>query len=138
MTGIFDGHCHVASSRFIPRRFVEDVASNLCCRLGAMNAAPSHGRVVAGLAAQHEDHLADGLVSEMDAAGVERAVLLVPDFGLRMEGTATPEERRPGTTTRSGCATPDASGSTSASTRAGVPRASAPSSGWSTPTAWTA
>ncbi|QIB41993.1 amidohydrolase family protein [Streptomyces aureoverticillatus] len=92
VTGVFDGHCHVASTRFIPRAFVEDVASNVQCRLGSLGAAPRPGRVADGLAAQHEDHLADGLVEEMDAAGVERAVLLVPDFGLRMTGTAEPEE----------------------------------------------
>ncbi|MFJ5224058.1 amidohydrolase family protein [Streptomyces sp. NPDC088400] len=92
MTTVYDGHCHVASTHFIPRAFVEDVASNVCGRLGSMGAAPRPDRVAAGMVAQQEDHLADGLVKEMDAAGIDRSVLLVPDFGLRMSGTLEPAE----------------------------------------------
>ncbi|MGW5678427.1 amidohydrolase family protein [Streptomyces sp. NPDC003860] len=90
MTTVYDGHCHVASTHFIPRTFVEDVASNVCCYLGSRGAEQRPGRVADGLAAQYEDHLADGLVGEMDAAGIDRAVLLVPDFSLRMPGTPEP------------------------------------------------
>ncbi|MGW4910904.1 amidohydrolase family protein [Streptomyces sp. NPDC004270] len=82
---LYDGHCHVASTRFIPRRFLEDVARNVHRRLEARGEAPSLARIVEGYVTQHQDHLADGLVAEMDMAGVDRAVLLVPDFGMRME-----------------------------------------------------
>lgn len=92
MTTVYDGHCHVASTHFTPRAFLEDVASNVCCRLGSMGAAPRFDRVAEGLAAQQGDHLADGLVREMNAAGIARAVLLVPDFGLRLPGTLEPAE----------------------------------------------
>ncbi|ANP51000.1 putative TIM-barrel fold metal-dependent hydrolase [Streptomyces griseochromogenes] len=92
MTTVYDGHCHVASTDFIPRAFAQDVASNVCCRLGSVGTAPSLGRVTDGLAAQQQDHLADGLIGEMDAAGIDRAVLLVPDFGLRMPGTLDPAQ----------------------------------------------
>lgn len=92
MTAIYDGHCHVATARCIPRQFVADVAGNVHAGLAARGPAPSVDRIVQGYAAQHQDHLADGLVAEMDAAGVERAVLLVPDFSLRLPGSPPPEE----------------------------------------------
>lgn len=92
MTTVYDGHCHVASTRFIPQAFVEDVAGNVHSRLSARGAAPSVARIARGYADQHQDHLADGLVAEMDAAGIARAVLLVPDFSLRMPGSTPPAE----------------------------------------------
>jgi hypothetical protein len=49
-------------------------------------------RILAMVEEQHQDHHADRLVKEMDAAGVARAVLLIVDFGLVMESPATPEE----------------------------------------------
>ncbi|MFC4502412.1 MULTISPECIES: amidohydrolase family protein [Streptomyces] len=92
MTALYDGHCHVASTRFIPGRFVEDVAGNVHQALAAHGPAPSAGRIAQGYAGRHQDHLADGLVAEMDAAGVRRAVLLVPDFALRLPGSPPPQE----------------------------------------------
>ncbi|GHF52368.1 hypothetical protein GCM10010218_37280 [Streptomyces mashuensis] len=61
------------------------MAGNVHARLSAHGAGPDPGRLTDGYAAQHDDHLADGLVAEMDRAGVARAVLMVPDFGLRMD-----------------------------------------------------
>ena len=89
---VFDGHCHVASTRFIPRQFLEDVAATVHRRLEAHGTAPTLGRLLEAYLAQHQDHNADGLVAEMDAAGVERAVLMVPDLGLRMDCELTPPE----------------------------------------------
>lgn len=89
---VYDGHCHVASTDFIPRRFIEDVAANVHRALDARGAAPSLTRLVDGYLAQHQDHDADRLVAEMDAAGIARSVLLVPDFSLRMDSELTLEE----------------------------------------------
>jgi predicted TIM-barrel fold metal-dependent hydrolase len=82
---IYDGHCHVASTDFVPRRFVEDVVGNVHRRLAAQGAEVPVDRLVDRYLAQHQDHDADRLVTEMDGAGVDRAVLLVPDFTLRLE-----------------------------------------------------
>ncbi len=89
---VYDGHCHVASTDFVPRAFVEGVAENVHSRLAARGAAPDPGRIADGYQAQHHDHLADGLVAEMDQAGIDRSVLLVPDFSHRMACPLTPQE----------------------------------------------
>ncbi|MEU1736932.1 amidohydrolase family protein [Streptosporangium sp. NPDC020145] len=89
---VYDGHCHVASTDFIPMRFIEDVVANVHRRLEAEGAAPRRGRLVDAYVAQHQDHHADQLVREMDDSGVDRAVLLVPDFTLRMASPLTIEE----------------------------------------------
>ncbi|BCL16577.1 amidohydrolase family protein [Micromonospora sagamiensis] len=81
---IHDGHCHVASTDFIPRAFLTDVAAGMHRGLSAVTTAPPLATLVERYVAQHQDHHADRLVAEMDAAGVSTAVLLVPDFGLVM------------------------------------------------------
>ncbi|NBE79820.1 amidohydrolase family protein [Micromonospora rubida] len=83
---ILDGHCHVASTDFVPRAFIEDVVDSMRRRLAAVGRAPAREALVDSYLAQHQDHDADRLVAEMDAAGVARAVLLVPDFGMVMAG----------------------------------------------------
>ncbi|MFG1955079.1 amidohydrolase family protein [Micromonospora sp. NPDC048830] len=83
---IYDGHCHVASTDFIPDAFIGDVAVGMRRRLHAVAAGPPLDRLHESYRAQHRDHDADRLVAEMDAAGVARAVLMVPDFGMVMPG----------------------------------------------------
>ncbi|MFJ2766415.1 amidohydrolase family protein [Streptomyces sp. NPDC087300] len=89
---VYDGHCHVASTDFVPSAFVEGVAENVHSRLSAHGPAPDPGRIADSYQAQHQDHLADGLVAEMDRAGIDRSVLLVPDFSHRMACPLTPEK----------------------------------------------
>ena len=92
MTTVYDGHCHVASTRFIPTGFLTDVAANMYQRLVAEGIPADRGRLLDALLAQNRDHQADDLVREMDAAGVARAVLMVPDFGLRLDCELDPAE----------------------------------------------
>jgi uncharacterized protein len=88
---IVDGHAHVASTHFIPRAFIAGAAANI--------AAPRAGKGTVSLAqvkvlleAQHQDHHADQLVRDMDAAGVAMTVLLVPDFSHALECPLSVEE----------------------------------------------
>ncbi|MCI4066848.1 amidohydrolase family protein [Micromonospora sp. R77] len=83
---IYDGHCHVASTDFIPDAFLGDVACGMRRRLDVVAAGPPLDRLHESYRAQHRDHDADRLVAEMDAAGVARSVLMVPDFGFVMPG----------------------------------------------------
>lgn len=92
MVEIYDGHCHVASTDFIPEQFIRDVAANMHRRLTAEGVAPPIERLVARVRSQHQDHDADQLVREMDAAGVRRSVLLCPDFSERMDCPLSPAE----------------------------------------------
>jgi predicted TIM-barrel fold metal-dependent hydrolase len=89
---IYDGHCHVASTDFIPERFIEDVVANVSRRLAAEGVATRPERLMEMYLAQHQDHQADRLIQDMDDSGVARAVLMVPDFGLRMDCPLTMPE----------------------------------------------
>lgn len=82
---IIDGHTHIASTRFIPRAFLEGVASNAAARMGAMGVRRSLDELVKDFEKRHQDHDGDHLISEMDAAGIAQSVLLLPDFTHVME-----------------------------------------------------
>ncbi|MFO0562390.1 MAG: amidohydrolase family protein [Polyangiales bacterium] len=77
---IIDAHCHVPSSRFIPRAFVEGAVRSQAAVLEAVGLRPSLSRMVDAQLAQLDDHQADGLVAAMDDAGIDHAFLLCPDF----------------------------------------------------------
>jgi predicted TIM-barrel fold metal-dependent hydrolase len=89
---VYDGHCHVASTELIPHGFTHDVAGNVTARLTAMGLPAETDRIAARYAQEMGDHLADRLIVEMDAAGVDRSVLLYPDFGLTIHGAPAPPE----------------------------------------------
>jgi predicted TIM-barrel fold metal-dependent hydrolase len=77
---IVDGHCHLASSRCIPRDFFIGVARNMARKKSARDQpgeAENLGRLIE---LQYQDHDADRLVRKMDEAGIARTVLLAPDF----------------------------------------------------------
>lgn len=89
---VYDGHCHVASTELIPCGFTHDVADNVAARLTAMGVPVDADRIADRYAREQTDHQADRLVAEMDAAGVDRSVLLYPDFGLTIDGAPAPSE----------------------------------------------
>jgi len=77
---VFDCHCHVASSAFVPKLFFRGIAA-------AMKSNPELSRrpmteewIMKMTMAQYADHQADALVAEMDASEIGRTVLLLPDF----------------------------------------------------------
>ena len=79
---ILDCHCHIASHGIMPRAFLEGwsrtVKSNLPFRLDQ----GQEQRIDELLRELNEDPDCDSLIKEMDAAGIDRAILLVIDFGL--------------------------------------------------------
>lgn len=77
---MFDAHCHVASEDFIPRSFVEGVARNVHRALNAAGVPIPLSRVLDQHLTKLRDPTCDELVREMAEAGVERSVLLLPDF----------------------------------------------------------
>jgi hypothetical protein len=78
--GIIDAHCHVASTDFTPRSFVEGVVGNTLAALAARGLRPDRGQLLELYLAKMQDHGCEQLAAEMDGAGIERAVLLLPDF----------------------------------------------------------
>lgn len=82
---IIDGHAHVASTKFTPKAFLAGVADNMAATLQARFPSISGGKILDKLLAEHGDHEADDFVRAMDAGGVDRAVLLLPDFTYALE-----------------------------------------------------
>jgi predicted TIM-barrel fold metal-dependent hydrolase len=77
---IVDGHCHLASNRCIPYGFFAGVASNMAARMRAQGVPAEVDKLARMLAMQYDDHDGDRLVAKMDEAGIEKSVLLAPDF----------------------------------------------------------
>lgn len=77
---VVDGHCHVASTRFIPREFLLGLCRNIEVRLLAQGVHKPLQQLVEMYCQSSQDHQADDLVREMDGAGIDQAVLLLPDF----------------------------------------------------------
>jgi predicted TIM-barrel fold metal-dependent hydrolase len=86
---VLDAHCHVASTHFIPPAFYEGLCRNVAIRLAANGAKRSIAELMEMYARSSQDHEADGLVGEMDAAGIAQAVLLLPDFTYVMKSELT-------------------------------------------------
>jgi len=86
---LIDAHCHVASTRFIPPAFFEGLCRNVAVRLAANGAPRSIPDLMEMYAKSSQDHEADGLVGEMDSAGIHQAVLLLPDFTFVMKSELT-------------------------------------------------
>lgn len=75
-----DAHCHVASEQFIPRSFVEGAVANIDAALPGKRSPARRARLTDLYLAKIQDPDCSELLAEMDEAGIERAVLLLPDF----------------------------------------------------------
>jgi predicted TIM-barrel fold metal-dependent hydrolase len=89
---IIDGHCHLASSRCIPPDFFRGVAANIARRMSVQGMPADVEKVARMLILQYEDHFADKLVAKMDDAGIDRTILLAPDFTYVFESEFTMED----------------------------------------------
>jgi hypothetical protein len=77
---VVDAHCHVASRLFIPRSFVEGAVRNVVTMHQALGMSTQADRLVDQYLEGLQDHDCDGLVRQMDEAGIAWTVLLLPDF----------------------------------------------------------
>ena len=89
---VVDAHCHVPSERFTPRSFIRGAASNTHAMMAATGVSVSLASVLDRFLAQMQDHRADNMVAEMDAAGIAKAVLLCPDFSYALPDCALTAE----------------------------------------------
>lgn len=89
---IIDGHINLASTKFVPRRFVETTASNMHSRVATAGKALPKEKLTAMMLAQYMDHSGETLLKEMDGAGITKAVLLAPDFSQVADCEITPLE----------------------------------------------
>ncbi len=82
---IVDAHCHVASFQHIPRSFVEGVIANLAALLAARNIKRASDKLWEYYEQKMQDPCCDELAQEIRSAGIERSILLVPDFTLALK-----------------------------------------------------
>ncbi|MEO3713223.1 amidohydrolase family protein [Roseateles flavus] len=86
---VLDAHCHIASTHFIPEGFYEGLCRNVAVRLAATGVRKSLLELMEMYLRMSQDHQGDTLVSEMDEAGIQQAVLLLPDFTQVMQSQLT-------------------------------------------------
>lgn len=77
---IVDAHVNLGSDLAIPPAFISEQAENVFHRFAAMGQSVSRTHIYERVSSHYQDHYADELVGEMDAAGVDQAVLIAPDF----------------------------------------------------------
>src|SRR4030088_1237480 len=82
---VIDGHCHLASTRYVPDAVFSGLARNSLDRMEAAGRGVPFDRLKQLIRSQYQDHNGDRLIKEMGAANIESAVLLVPDFTYEME-----------------------------------------------------
>jgi uncharacterized protein len=85
---IIDAHCHVASADFIPISFIEGAVSNVIAKLEAQGIPASRTRLMDLFLEKLQDPGCDELLVEMAAAGIDRCILLLPDFTYALPDTA--------------------------------------------------
>jgi predicted TIM-barrel fold metal-dependent hydrolase len=79
---IIDCHCHIASHDLLPPPFLNGWARTIKANLGSRLDAQQEKRIDDLLYDLNEDPQCTKLLEEMDAAGIDMAVLLVIDFGV--------------------------------------------------------
>jgi uncharacterized protein len=77
---ILDMHCHIASLDYIPRSFIDGAISNMVTALIAQGVPASANKLFGMFEQKMQDPLCDGLVQEMERAGIAKSVLLIADF----------------------------------------------------------
>lgn len=85
---IIDCHAHIASQRVLPPSFFDGWAKTVKSNLPMQLDAAQESRIDDLLRELNEDPTCTKLLEEMDLAGIDRAVLLVIDFGLVFKNLA--------------------------------------------------
>lgn len=86
---VIDAHCHIASTHFIPEAFLEGFCRNVLVKLEATGVKKTLGALLDGYLTQSQDHLGDALVEQMTSGGIDKAVVLLPDFTYVMRSELT-------------------------------------------------
>jgi predicted TIM-barrel fold metal-dependent hydrolase len=79
---ILDCHCHIASHRVMPQEFFRGWAKTVKSHLALPLDSDQEKRIDDLLYEMNEDPDCVSLLQEMDRAGIDKAILLVIDFGL--------------------------------------------------------
>jgi predicted TIM-barrel fold metal-dependent hydrolase len=77
---IIDCHCHIAAEEHTPRSFIEGSIANMVSALSAQGVPVTAKKLLAMFLVKMQDPLGDALAREMESAGINKTILLVPDF----------------------------------------------------------
>jgi predicted TIM-barrel fold metal-dependent hydrolase len=77
---VVDAHTHVASTRFVAHEFLEGIADNMLAQMQSSPVAIPRARILDQMLRGYQDHDASQQLREMDRSGVEKSILLLPDF----------------------------------------------------------
>ncbi len=83
---IIDFHTHIASELFLPRAFNEGTAKNMAVSMESKGLLVNKEKIIRLQSSTMKDHYCDQMVEEMTMAGVDEAVLLLPDFTYALPG----------------------------------------------------
>lgn len=83
---IVDGHSHVASLRYVPLAFFEGVVDNMVEQMRSAPVQLPRAKLLERLLEGYQDSDATAQLREMDALGIAKAVLLLPDFTHALPG----------------------------------------------------
>lgn len=79
---IIDSHAHLASSKVLPPEFNEGWKNSILAGLGLENDADAAESLECLFEEMNNDENGQILIREMDAAGIDKSVLLIIDFGF--------------------------------------------------------
>jgi predicted TIM-barrel fold metal-dependent hydrolase len=82
---IIDCHCHIASEEHTPRSFIDGAITNMVSALSAQGVPVTARKLTTMFLNKMQDPLCDGLVTEMEAAGISKSVLLIADFSYALK-----------------------------------------------------
>lgn len=83
---IIDAHTHIASTRFVPQSFMEGVADNIAAQMCLAPVPVPRSRILERLLAENQDHDGNLQIREMNKLGIEKSVVLLPDFTYALPG----------------------------------------------------
>lgn len=89
---IIDAHCHIASTNFIPHDFFSGIAKNMLSEARNTSVKVPINFLIEQLKSSHQDHLGDQLAADMQAANINKSVVLMPDFSGALNCDLTIEE----------------------------------------------
>lgn len=89
---IFDCHAHVASNKILPDRFFDGWVDNIIAAMPNKATDLQVAAIQKMFRELNSDHDCTKLISEMDAAQIDKSVLLIIDFGFVYQGEADPIE----------------------------------------------
>lgn len=85
---MIDAHCHVASTDFISPKFIDGVVENTYTALISQGIRATRPKVLEMFLAKLNDPHCEELAAEMREAGVDKVILLLPDFTYSLKDSA--------------------------------------------------